>query len=538
MISQAMEPGTSQSMAVPEKAGVTMSQPLRVAVIGGGPAGLVTLKHLLAVHEFQDVGAIEAKLFESKEKIGGTFRYRVWEDAELVSSKYLTAFSDFRFADSEPDFPSTERYLQYLEDYATHFQLWPHINLSTRVVGVLRTAVGTHAVKYFNVDYGKEEVWECDAVAVCSGLHVEPAMPSIRGIENVPNVMHSSQFKGRKDFGDAEHIMVLGVGETAMDIAHLAVTGYQKKQVTLCHRGGFVYAPKILSFPTVLKYFNKGKTYKLAADTTIASLFDTAYVHPWLQKSPLLWTGYDTWAKFYFWLVSGTKHGVDQWVGGVPDDRYHLSSVILMKSGKVIPYISEGYRNRSILDSIRALIINIPLPSTGGRTIDLAPWPESIDKSGTVKFVPSSRPEARRAASKPSKPDVIVFATGYTQSFPFLDSTYPLPLHCHHRGIWCPNDISVSFIGFVRPSLGAIPPLCELQAQTWVLGLVNKLPPGPMRDFSYKLQFRQFRREYEQFVVDHESYAYQLALDMGAAPGFMEVVGFGWKVAFTWVSGS
>lgn len=295
---------------------------------------------------------------------------------------------------------------------------------------------------------------------------------------------------------------------------------------------------QILSFPTVLKYFNKGKTYKLAADTTIASLFDTAYVHPWLQKSPLLWTGYDTWAKFYFWLVSGTKHGVDQWVGGVPDDRYHLSSVILMKSGKVIPYISEGYRNRSILDSIRALIINIPLPSTGGRTIDLAPWPESIDKTGTVKFVPSSRPEARRAASKPSKPDVIVFATGYTQSFPFLDSTYPLPLHCHHRGIWCPNDISVSFIGFVRPSLGAIPPLCELQAQTWVLGLVNKLPPGPMRDFSYKLQFRQFRREYEQFVVDHESYAYQLALDMGAAPGFMEVVGFGWKVAFTWAMGS
>lgn len=91
---------------------------------------------------------------------------------------------------------------------------------------------------------GKEEVWECDAVAICSGLHVEPSMPAIRGIENVPKVLHSSQFKSREDFGDGKNIMVLGVGETAMDISYLAVTG-KAKSVTLCHRGGFVYAPKV-----------------------------------------------------------------------------------------------------------------------------------------------------------------------------------------------------------------------------------------------------------------------------------------------------
>lgn len=31
-----------------------------------------------------------------EEKVGGTFRYRSYENAELVSSKQLTAFSDHR----------------------------------------------------------------------------------------------------------------------------------------------------------------------------------------------------------------------------------------------------------------------------------------------------------------------------------------------------------------------------------------------------------------------------------------------------------
>lgn len=38
--------------------------------------------------------------------------------------------------------------------------------------------------------------------------------------------------------------------------------------------------------------------------------------------------------------------------------------------------------------------------------------------------------------------------------------------------------------------------------------------------------------------VDHESYAYQLALDMGAAPTITHVMSRGWKIFFTWAMGS
>jgi dimethylaniline monooxygenase (N-oxide forming) len=161
---------------------------------------------------------------------------------QLVSSKYLTAFSDFRFSPTDADFVSTRRFCQYLEDYATNFKLWPHISLDTDVTSVRRTLSGGHVIT-FTKD-GKSEEWECDAVAVCSGLHVNPDIPEIPGIENVPKVMHSSQFKTRADFGEGTNVMVLGAGETAMDVSHLAVTS-PTKSVTMCHRDGWFYAPKV-----------------------------------------------------------------------------------------------------------------------------------------------------------------------------------------------------------------------------------------------------------------------------------------------------
>jgi dimethylaniline monooxygenase (N-oxide forming) len=60
-------------------------------------------------------------------------------------------------------------------------------------------------------------------------------------------------------------------------------------------------------------------------DVSSASLFDTAYVHPILNSSPLLWTHYDRFIKYTLWMVSGTKHGLDQWVGGISDERYQVS---------------------------------------------------------------------------------------------------------------------------------------------------------------------------------------------------------------------
>lgn len=57
---------------------------MRVAIIGGGSSGLATLKWLVTAHEYFDgLEPIDVRLFEAEDDVGGTFRYRVWEGAEV-----------------------------------------------------------------------------------------------------------------------------------------------------------------------------------------------------------------------------------------------------------------------------------------------------------------------------------------------------------------------------------------------------------------------------------------------------------------------
>jgi dimethylaniline monooxygenase (N-oxide forming) len=68
---------------------------------------------------------------------------------------------------------------------------------------------------------GSLEEWYCDAIAICSGLHVLPNIPRIKGIERVPIVMHSSEYKLKSQFGIDKNVMILGTGETEMGISFL-----------------------------------------------------------------------------------------------------------------------------------------------------------------------------------------------------------------------------------------------------------------------------------------------------------------------------
>jgi len=240
-----------------------------------------------------------------------------------------------------------------------------------------------------------------------------------------------------------------------------------------------------------------------------------------------------------------------------------ISQVFFNKSSKSAPYISAPYRatrHRSIIDRVRSSLIQSPIVDTKGKVIDLAPWPDFIDENGILHFTNNGRLEWERMKDEKIKPDVIVFCTGYKQEFPFFtDSDPDTPYQTHPypsasdadvRNIWKSDDPTVAFIGFVRPSLGAIPPLSEFQAQLWILKLVAPArisqPLLPRDEPHYRLHHPKGSRIH--YGVDHESYAYQLALDMDAAPGIVEVLGRswgmtmrgkqGWKLPITWALGA
>lgn len=86
--------------------------------------------------------------------------------------------------------------------------------------------------------------WQCDAIAVCAGLHLTPSIPHFEGIENVPQKFHSSEFKSRSQFGVDKTVLIIGSGETGADLGYLAVTS-PTKRVVMSHRNGCHFAPKV-----------------------------------------------------------------------------------------------------------------------------------------------------------------------------------------------------------------------------------------------------------------------------------------------------
>lgn len=158
----------------------------------------------------------------SEDNIGGTFRYRAYENAELVSSKQLTTFSDHRFPLETPDHISLPQYVQYLHSYVDRFALGPLIKISCRITSIEPLVKSAdqrwkHRVKYTDRKNGNiERTFDCSHIAICTGLHVTPNVPTIPGIENINGeIFHSSKYKERAQLTGRD-VLIMGCGETAM----------------------------------------------------------------------------------------------------------------------------------------------------------------------------------------------------------------------------------------------------------------------------------------------------------------------------------
>ncbi|KAJ3292739.1 hypothetical protein HK104_005072, partial [Borealophlyctis nickersoniae] len=451
---------------------------MKVAVIGAGPSGLVTLKTLLASSTSET--PISVRLFEAEDKLGGTFRYRSYENAELVSSRQLTAFSDFRFPANGSDHLSLDEYCQHLEDYADHFKLRPHMTFGAKVVEIRRGNGGKgHIVTYTSkfppvtrVDSGilkddqteeaenqsatnNLETYECDAIAICSGLHVEPSIPTLPGIAHVLSrggqAIHSSEYKSRSQL-TGKRVLVLGCGETAMDIAYESIQA-NAEEVTMCHRNGF------LSFPKVLNDFEVfGVTFdgKLPIDGIITNLFENAYVHPWVKATRLRWFVSDFFIKRLLWFLTGTPAGCSQWVGELPSHRLGRAYTFLNKSTKAMPYINRPFKKPYLTQ--RFARYHDPKETLhDSRVIHLRSFPEGFDETGAVIFSKSERKEEKMWSGKVCRPNLVVFATGYEQNFKFLkrdgEGAYPTASEANVREVYKQGDETVGFIGFVRPGV-------------------------------------------------------------------------------------
>ncbi|KIJ23957.1 hypothetical protein M422DRAFT_275375 [Sphaerobolus stellatus SS14] len=316
---------------------------MKVVIVGAGPAGLVACKTLLqtASEDFP----FDPVVLEQEDDIGGTFRYRSYEVGYANLSCETTEVNvnpaeresrviqaDFRLPLDHPDHLTLEEYVEYLRSYSKHFEVEPRIQLNCKVVKVSKAAGGGHDVSYVRRASRTDE-WETDVVTIhakylvlCTGLHVTPSAPTIPGIEYVinpveeagqkdsrpkPAVFHSTDYKSRDQLR-GRRVMVLGTGETGMDLAYESAKA-GAKEVVLCTRGGFLSFPKALNDFSLfgIKFTSE---HPVPIDSLITNLGETAYVHPWVEKSHLRWFVSDFVIKRVLWFLTGTTAGCNQWV--------------------------------------------------------------------------------------------------------------------------------------------------------------------------------------------------------------------------------
>ena len=216
----------------------------KIAVIGAGAAGLCAAKHLLGK-------GMDVVVFEIGSRIGGLW---VYENDNGLSPAYLslhvnsenkvTAYKDFPFPDNAPLYPDHREMALYLQAYTERFALRPHIRFRSKVVAV---EPDTPPSTGWTVRLADGTAAQFDAVVVASGHQGVPRHPPFaQDFEG--HYLHAHQYRVPEPF-KGQHVLVVGVGNSACDIASDICTG--TASTTMAARSPVLLMPRMfLGVPT------------------------------------------------------------------------------------------------------------------------------------------------------------------------------------------------------------------------------------------------------------------------------------------------
>lgn len=214
----------------------------RVCIIGAGSSGVAAAKAL------KDRG-VAFDCFEKGSDIGGNWRYgndngmsSAYRSLHIDTSRRNLQYSDFPTPDDLPDFPSHWQVMAYLEAYADHFGIRPHIRFRTEVASVVPQSGGRWRVTLAGGDAA-----DYDAVIVANGHLWDARLPDFPGHFD-GMALHSHDYKTADPF-DGKAVLVVGIGNSAVDIA--VDLCRRASRVDLSTRRGAWIMPKyILGIPT------------------------------------------------------------------------------------------------------------------------------------------------------------------------------------------------------------------------------------------------------------------------------------------------
>ncbi|XP_034780333.2 flavin-containing monooxygenase 5-like [Acipenser ruthenus] len=445
----------------------------RIAVIGAGATGLTCIKSCLDER-------LEPVCFERSKDIGGLWRFKEEAEAERASiyrsviintSKEMMCYSDFPVPDHFPNYMHNSRILEYFRMYAQHFDLMRHVRFQTAVRSVKKRPDFSRSGQWEVVSVssaGQEQSETFDGVMVCTGHHTHPHMPlhDFPGIEKFGGqYFHSRDYKSPQEF-QGKRVLVIGIGNSGSDIA-VEMSGVAEQVFLSTRRGSWV----------LNRVSDNGFPVDMMYGTRVMAL-----LWKYLPFSLLNWIGERKINTRFDHSLYGLQpeHRLFSQHPTVNDD---LPNRILSGRVQVKPNVSE-FRSASV-----------------------------VFQDGSVE----------------DRIDVVVFATGYTFSFPFLDDSVLAVADNQvslYKYVFPPalERPTLAVIGLIQP-VGAIMPISELQARwaTRVFAELQKLPleKTMLKDIENKKKAMAKRYVLSQrhtIQVDYIRYMDELAAQLGVRP--------------------
>jgi dimethylaniline monooxygenase (N-oxide forming) len=447
---------------------------VRIGILGAGPAGLATLKELRAA-------GFAATAFEARPRLGGLFVYDesdglVWDSLRLTSSTLVTQFSDFPAPANASLHMSHDEYVRYLEAYATRFDLWPHLRFSSPV-----DAVEPDGASWTMRGRGHPEL-RFDALVVCTGVHRRPFTPQIPGLDRFAGSLHHASRFRRSDGFRGRRVVCVGAGESGGEIIALVAQVARSCSVSL--RRGAYFLPRLV-------------------DGMPGDYLTTRIVHGF--GSPDL-PALRRWGVARAAFLRGAEPSIP------PEENFDPAVQPTVRSLFAATGLSEKRQFATKTDAL-------PIAIASG-ACNVRPAIESVEATA-VRYLDGTREEA----------DAILFCTGFDQpAWPFLGPRAPKG-SLYQRILDPLLGSGIAFVGFVRPAIGAIPPIAELQAR-WLARVFAgdaELPdPHEMQKRTHDEDAwtrETFPKDCEQlpYLVAHTRYLDALAVEIGCMPALEDV---------------
>lgn len=173
-----------------------------VVVIGAGQAGLSVGYHLKRQ-------GIDHVILDGAARVGDVWRNR-WDSLRLFTPAKFDSLDGFRFPANRDAFPTKDQMADYLESYASTFEL--PVRLDARVES-LRKANGRFRV------VTKNGAYEADHVVVAAASYQKPRRPEFaRDLDANVFQMHSHEYRRPSQLPDGP-VLLVGAGNSGAEIA-------------------------------------------------------------------------------------------------------------------------------------------------------------------------------------------------------------------------------------------------------------------------------------------------------------------------------